>query len=43
MQCSVASVEMAICWCYWKQSPVEREQVGNVPPPWERGTGTLAS
>lgn len=42
VQYGVTAVEMVICSGYWEESPAEREQAGDVPPPWEGGTGTLA-
>lgn len=42
VQYSVTAAEMVIYSGYWKESPVEKDQRGDVPPPWEGGTGTLA-
>lgn len=42
VQYSVSAAEMVICSGCWKESPVEKEQAGDVPSPWEGGTGTLA-
>lgn len=42
VQYSVTAAEMIACSGYWKESPVEKEQTGDVPPLREGGAGTLA-